>query len=75
MRVRRLSLGNPGDLKPVGAGVSEMRIDQVTASITSNAGQVEDIAAFIEACLEEAPDDAALFGRCTRRCGSGLGYG
>lgn len=26
-RVRRLSLGNPGDVKPVGKGVSEMRID------------------------------------------------
>jgi putative addiction module killer protein len=26
-RVRRLSLGNPGNVKPVGAGVSEMRID------------------------------------------------
>lgn len=26
-RIRRLSLGNPGDAKPVGAGVSEMRID------------------------------------------------
>jgi len=25
--VRRLSLGNPGDVKPVGSGVSEMRID------------------------------------------------
>lgn len=27
VRVRRLSLGNPGDVKPVGGGVSEMRID------------------------------------------------
>jgi putative addiction module killer protein len=26
-RLRRLSLGNPGDAKPVGSGVSELRID------------------------------------------------
>lgn len=26
-RIRRLSLGNPGDVKPVGSGVSEMRIN------------------------------------------------
>jgi putative addiction module killer protein len=26
-RIRRLSLGNAGDVKPVGKGVSEMRID------------------------------------------------
>ncbi len=26
-RIRRLSLGNPGDARPVGGGVSEMRID------------------------------------------------
>jgi putative addiction module killer protein len=27
IRIRRLSLGNPGDAKPVGDGVSELRVD------------------------------------------------
>lgn len=27
IRLRRLSLGNPGDVKPVGDGISELRID------------------------------------------------
>jgi len=26
-RLRRLALGNPGDVRPVGQGVSEMRLD------------------------------------------------
>ena len=27
IRIRRLSLGNAGDMKPVGEGVSELRVD------------------------------------------------
>ena len=27
IRIRRLSLGNPGDVRPVGDGISELRVD------------------------------------------------
>lgn len=27
MRIQRLALGNPGDVQPIGSGLSEMRVD------------------------------------------------
>lgn len=40
-RIQRIRFGNPGDVKPVGSGVSEMRIEEGPAigSISSNAGK------------------------------------
>ncbi len=100
-RIRRLSLGNPGDVKPVGSGVSEMRVDcgpgyrvyfvqrdralallrdrdcegleemsvirkrpkKETFSRWDAADYLkseEDMAAYLQACFEEAREDPAL---------------
>ena len=39
LRVDRLALGNPGDVKPVGDGVSEMRIDYGPGCMGGAAGR------------------------------------
>lgn len=36
IRIRRLSLGNAGDVKPVGEGVSELRIDSALATVCTS---------------------------------------
>ena len=38
-RIDRLALGNPGDVKPVGAGVSEMRIDLGLVIVSSTSSE------------------------------------
>ena len=42
IRIRRLSLGNAGDAKPVGDGVSELRVDHgpATGSISSSGAKL-----------------------------------
>lgn len=42
VRIRRLSLGNPGDVKPVGEGVSEFALTMVLdiESISCSVGQL-----------------------------------
>ena len=36
VRIRRLSLGNAGDAKPVGDGVSELRVDRKSTRLNSS---------------------------------------
>jgi putative addiction module killer protein len=38
VRIRRWSLGNPGDVKSVGGGVSELRVDTGRAIAFTSAG-------------------------------------
>jgi probable addiction module antidote protein len=68
IRIRRLSLGKPGDVKPVGEGVSELRVNFRSPNMAKTVTTVwdpaqhlkteEDMAAYLEAALEEG--DSAL---------------
>src|SRR4030066_126746 len=51
VRIERLAAGNPGDVKPGGEGVSE------------HLRTSEEMAAYLEACIEEANGDAAFIAK------------
>jgi putative addiction module killer protein len=47
MRIRRLADGNPGDVRPVGKGVSELRIDTGPSYLVYYAAKGEEIIALL----------------------------
>ena len=61
--MERLAGGcNPGDVGPVGEGVSELRIDHGSGCRVYYTKRGRDII-FLEACLEEADGDAAFIAK------------
>lgn len=54
VRIDRLAAGNPGDVKPVGGGISRDR------DIREAHRFADDVAAYLEAALDEAGDDLTV---------------
>jgi probable addiction module antidote protein len=64
--IEKLADGNPGDAKPVGEGGQEQIMPKIKTSkydVAEHLRTPEDMAAYLEACIEEANGDSAFIAK------------
>jgi probable addiction module antidote protein len=74
-RIDRLEIGNPGDVRPVGSGISEMRIDYTAPTTVSISSRVAPQSSFCSRAATRARRSAISGGARARPQSVGGGHG